>query len=304
MNNQIAARFAGEQGQRHLVEAWARQPIVGGEDSLARALSEKTHVDVYAANQEIIQQDDADTDFYLILLGAVQIEVNGRPGPIRGAGAHLGEMSLIDVHVRRSATARALEETVVARISEQEFSEIARNHPRLWRYLAIEIAARLRQRLRDIPPKNNRPYVFIGSSSEGLTVAQAVKAGISRANADIRIWTEGIFGASETNIESLERAIRGSDLAVLVLSPDDKARSRGKMQVAPRDNVIFELGLFMGALGRSRVFVVAPRSGLKVPTDLLGMTHLVYDDDPANLERQVTSACDQLVEAISRLGPK
>jgi predicted nucleotide-binding protein len=46
------------------------------------------------------------------------------------------------------------------------------------------------------------------------------------------------------------------DFAILVLTPDDLTQSRGKQQPSPRDNVVFELGLFIGALGRDRVFMV------------------------------------------------
>ena len=66
---------------------------------------------------------------------------------------------------------------------------------------------------------------------------------------------------------------------MLLLSPDDKITSRGAMSTAPRDNLILELGLFAGALGRRRAIMVYPRGvDLKVPTDLLGVNPIKYED--------------------------
>src|SRR5438270_12555465 len=45
----------------------------------------------------------------------------------------------------------------------------------------------------------------------------------------------------------------------------------GSGQASPRDNVVFEAGLFGGALGMSRTFIVHA-GGAKLPSDLLGLT--------------------------------
>jgi hypothetical protein len=95
--------------------------------------------------------------------------------------------------------------------------------------------------------------VFIASASEGLEVANAVRKALQE---DERLqpilWNEGTFKPSLTNIESLESELAQSDFAVLTLTPDDQSISRGQMSMEPRDNVLFELGLFMGCLGRER----------------------------------------------------
>ncbi len=63
------------------------------------------------------------------------------------------------------------------------------------------------------------------------------------------------------------------DFAVLVLTPDDMVQSRGTSSLTPRDNVLFELGLFMGGIGRDRTFVVHDRSqAMRMPSDLAGVT--------------------------------
>jgi predicted nucleotide-binding protein len=60
------------------------------------------------------------------------------------------------------------------------------------------------------------------------------------------------------------------DFAVLALTPDDMIQSRGKSQESPRDNVLIELGLFIGVVGRKRTFIVYNRAAdIKLPSDML-----------------------------------
>lgn len=116
--------------------------------------------------------------------------------------------------------------------------------------------------------------IFIASSSEGLPVTEALQAQLQQrlgGDTELRPWTRE-FDLSATYIESLERAAERADFAVLVVTPDDLTTSRARRSPAPRDNVVFEAGLFMGSLGRERCFIVSeeqPR--VKLPSDLLGV---------------------------------
>lgn len=193
----------------------------------------------------------------------------------------------------------ASEETVVARISEPDFANVANDHSVMWRLIAIELADRLRQRSRFIKEPNPQPHLFIGSSRESLPVAEAIKDGLASMPFSTYLWTDDIFTASKTNIESLESELERSDFAILVLGPDDKVFSRGKDAEAPRDNVLFELGLFMGALSRRRTFFVIPTGlNLKIPSDLLGVTPLQYD--PGKL----ANLSESILKLIVNAGPK
>jgi predicted nucleotide-binding protein len=71
---------------------------------------------------------------------------------------------------------------------------------------------------------------------------------------------EGIFKPSLTFIESLESELAKSDFAVLTLTPDDQSISRGQLSMEPRDNVLFELGLFSHHMRNLRVALKACRS--------------------------------------------
>jgi predicted nucleotide-binding protein len=148
--------------------------------------------------------------------------------------------------------------------------------------------------------------LFIGSSVEGLPIARSIQTALRHDKVTVTIWTDGVFQASQAAIESLELAVRASDFAALVLSPDDKVVVRGKEHDAPRDNVVFELGLFMGALGRERTFVVRPRGvTLKIPTDLMGVNDLAYAQGvAADLDARIGPIGNDIRKCIEKLGPR
>jgi len=113
------------------------------------------------------------------------------------------------------------------------------------------------------------PSIFIGSSSEGLEVAEAIKQSFADFD-EVDIWTEGVFGLNQAYLESLLRAANLYDFAILCLTADDLVKSRGKTQKAPRDNLVFELGLFMGRMGVNRAFIVCEES-IKLLSDFQGI---------------------------------
>ena len=150
----------------------------------------------------------------------------------------------------------------------------------------------------------NKPSLFVGSSSEGLDFARAVRADLV-ADAEVTIWNEGVFALGQTFIEALVNALPRFDFAVLVLTPDDFVVSRQSETLGPRDNVLFELGLFMGHLGRSRTFVLHPLAvDLKIPTDLAGVVTGGYEwaRSDNNHRAAVGAACDGIRQAIRDLG--
>jgi predicted nucleotide-binding protein len=148
--------------------------------------------------------------------------------------------------------------------------------------------------------------IFIGSSTETLPIANEIQAGLAHDSFIVKVWTNRVFGASQFFLESLEEATNSADFAVLIIGPDDKVTSRNEVLDAPRDNVVFELGLFIGALGRKRVFFVIPKGAqLKIPTDLLGVNPITYSlSDPEELASQLGPVCTELRRSIINLGPR
>jgi hypothetical protein len=92
----------------------------------------------------------------------------------------------------------------------------------------------------------------------------------------------------------------------MVLGPDDDVESRSEKAQAPRDNVVFELGLFMGALGPERTYMVLPAGvDLKLPSDLAGITYLPY---PARADKNMAAALSgvviDIIDEIKLAGPR
>ena len=144
-----------------------------------------------------------------------------------------------------------------------------------------------------------KPRVFIGSSSEGLEVADALQE-LLEPLSEATVWTQDVFKPSRTTIESLALAVRKYDFAVLVMSPDDLVRKRSHEAPTPRDNVVFELGMFTGALGRDRAFFVHCRTAPpELPSDLLGIEALTYSErTDGNLKAALGPVASRLKRAF------
>ncbi|MER2512756.1 MAG: TIR domain-containing protein [Nitrosomonas ureae] len=148
-----------------------------------------------------------------------------------------------------------------------------------------------------------RPSLFVGSSTEGLPIARALQVLLDHT-CEVTIWSQGVFGLGQNSLESLVYALDRFDFAVLVLTADDLVTSREGLFAAPRDNVLFELGLFMGSLGRDRTFIVYDRTAaLKLPSDLAGVSPATFEPHSSgNLQSALGAAATQVEGQISRLG--
>ncbi len=104
----------------------------------------------------------------------------------------------------------------------------------------------------------------------------------------------------------METQLACSDFAALILAPDDVVTSRENTVAAPRDNVVFELGMFIGALGHARTFLIQPLDAeVKIPTDPMGFTPLTYRLKPGeDMCETATTTCTQLVDVIDTAGPR
>ena len=299
-------RFSGPDGHIHLVEALGIQPIAGGDTTIANAISDRVEVASFKPGSIIIEESAPDNDLYFILASVVSIRVSGREIAVRTAGQHIGEVALLDPGQPRSASAVAEVGVVAARISASGFAALADANPRLWRNVARVLAERLRQRNRLVPPANPRPLLFVGCSTESLSIGRAIRSALEHDPIVVRVWTDDTFKPSQFPVESLERELAKADFAALVLSPDDTVISRDSETQAPRDNLVFELGLCMGALGHSRTFLLHPRdSEIKIPTDLSGFTPLTYrtgSDVPNSVA--VASVCEEMRATILAAGPR
>lgn len=303
-------RFDGEDGKRLLAKELADQGIVHGDRAVTAGLVEVAQLRELESGEALIEQDADDNDIFFVISGRLEVEANGRLVATRNAGTHVGEMAVIDAKARRSATVLAAEKTVVARVTEPDFSRLAAAHPELWRRIAVELCGRLRNRNRLIRPPNEVPYVFICSSSEELPLAEQIRLGLDHHASRVKVWADQVFGPMKQTMEDLEREVNMADFAIALVTDDDLVESRGSQSVGPRDNVVFELGLFMGQVGRERSIIVSPRDvDLKLPSDLLGLNPMTFvpPTDPHDQEQRaeaVANVCTQLKGLFNQLGPR
>lgn len=148
---------------------------------------------------------------------------------------------------------------------------------------------------------DNRPKVFIASSTEGLEYAEAIFTHLE-ATTEPTLWTHELFAPTRTNMENLAQITLNADFGVVVFSPDDVRIMRGSRSTTPRDNVVFELGLLFGALGRDRVLVVGPADqDIGIPSDLTGINFLHYSSrSDNNYVAAVATACRRIVDVVFR----
>lgn len=150
-----------------------------------------------------------------------------------------------------------------------------------------------------------RPTLFVGSSTEGLRIAQAIQVLLDPV-CEVSLWSQGVFGLTQGTLESLVTNLPDFDFAVLVLTADDLNISRGMTKAAARDNVLFKLGLFIGSLGRDRTFIVYNRADPPdLPTDLAGVTPATFiPHESGNLVAALGAACTRIQNVIERLGTR
>jgi hypothetical protein len=126
----------------------------------------------------------------------------------------------------------------------------------------------------------DKPRIFLGSSGKQEKLLQALTRGLEEV-AHVEPWTTS-FNPGTTTLERLVELAHEVDFAAFAFAQDDWTTisqpaipSAGSGQASPRDNVVFEAGLFGGVLGMRRTFILHA-SGSKLPSDLLGLTSIRY----------------------------
>jgi len=146
----------------------------------------------------------------------------------------------------------------------------------------------------------SKPRIFLGSSGKQEKLLEDLTRGLEDI-ADVEPWTTS-FNPGTTTLERLLELTREVDFAAFVFAQDDwtaggppSPTAAESGQASPRDNVVFEAGLFGGALGMRRTFILHA-GGAKLPSDLLGLTCVRYEE--ATTAAEVTVVCQKLRKAI------
>src|SRR3979490_851940 len=150
----------------------------------------------------------------------------------------------------------------------------------------------------------NKPRIFLGSSGKQEKLLQALTRGLEDV-AQVEPWTTS-FNPGTTTLERLLGLTREVDFAAFVFARDDwtstgpgASPAPESAQASPRDNVVFEAGLFGGTLGMRRTFILHA-NGSKLPSDLLGLTCVRYGDATSAAEMRVVN--EKLRKAIENEG--
>jgi CAP12/Pycsar effector protein, TIR domain len=153
------------------------------------------------------------------------------------------------------------------------------------------------------PAERTKPCVFVGSSSECAKYGVAMKKILEEEGTLSVTYGKDLFGSAGagTAIEIISKAAEEKfNFAVFILSPDDVRTLRGESSKVPRDNVIFEMGLFIGSLGRDCVFLItSDKRDAKLPGDMGGVNVETWIDDEENPDSAVRSSANtfrQLME--------
>ncbi len=145
------------------------------------------------------------------------------------------------------------------------------------------------------------PKIFIGSSTGGYSIAEKVKENLSTTG-DCYLWKDpDVWELNRSTFENLTRMVSFFDFGVFVASSDDLTMRNDKIVLEPRDNVILEIALFLGALGRNKSFLLV-EEGIALPSDFHGiyMPRFVKNSDTS-----IKNACNSFTKKIEehyRLG--
>lgn len=151
-----------------------------------------------------------------------------------------------------------------------------------------------------------KPRIFLGSSGKQTKLLKSLTTGLASV-ADVEPWTT-VFNPGVSTLDRLVELTREVDFAAFVFAQDDwtspTAGDPGAAvpgMASPRDNVVFEAGLFGGALGMRRTFILHANDA-KLPTDLLGLTVVRYPPSPTPAElKEVNHKVRSAIESVGRL---
>lgn len=147
--------------------------------------------------------------------------------------------------------------------------------------------------------------IFIGSSGESRKIANAIQENLE-SDFTVVVWDHDIFSLGEGQFDSLIRASKDFDFAVFVADADDVLLKRSVQGFAPRDNVILEIGIFIGSMGRDRVYIVGPaNSAVMLPSDLSGINIGKYNiRDPEYLASALNPVSNRIRQQVEAHGPR
>jgi predicted nucleotide-binding protein len=151
---------------------------------------------------------------------------------------------------------------------------------------------------------NDKPRIFIGSSTEFVNYARAVHMFLNNKHAHTKLWEIAIEPGDYT-LPSLYKTFHEYDFGIFIFSPDDVIEIRERTHKIVRDNVLFEFGLFLGINGLNNAFIITPEEyldGGRIPSDLFGITLTTFDSrrPEEELIDSISSSCLLILAKIQK----
>lgn len=161
----------------------------------------------------------------------------------------------------------------------------------------------------------NKPKGIIFSTTEALQTAKTIRGllcddfYLNSLDMTCDLWRERFMGENWVSaLELLEKMTEEYNFAIVLFTQDDLTESRGEGKPSPRDNLVFELGLFLGALGRERTILLIESGNIKIPSDLHGVMPEKFELPPRNpatqqrdsrqLRSKIAPVCDKIIEKL------
>jgi len=110
------------------------------------------------------------------------------------------------------------------------------------------------------------------------------------------LWKDdGVWEVNTSTFDNLLRMVRFFDFGVFVATADDLTLGgNDQIVIEPRDNVILEMALYLGALGKDKSFLLV-ENGIKLPSDFAGIYMPRFD---AGNDRSIETACNAFTGKI------
>lgn len=295
-----------KQGTLNLEESLKEQKLLrdlGNIDVIIPEIIKCIKVFTLSSGEEIHGENDlGKNSLYFIFLGKCLGLKNNNKVTSLEPGEFFGEFPILDHKLTYKVSAQADGDSCFGEIAETDLIDLGKKYPNIWFNMARILAERLREQNNKFynKPVNEIPRLFIGSSSKATDVAKALKKLLKSEKLAPEIWNEKTFnklGASYLN--RLEVAVDEFDFGVFIFNNDDNITSRKKKEKTTRDNVIFELGMFLGKHSRKRAYVLWPEDlNVRILSDFSGIIVAKYKSKGSDLETALIPAAKQILDSI------
>ncbi len=107
---------------------------------------------------ELVHQGDAADALYVVISGRFSVEIEGSREPVAeiSSGSPIGEIAFFAGGVR-TATVRAIRDSVVVKLTRSDFDEISARSPAIWQAITAKLAERLATETRKTIRLQNKP---------------------------------------------------------------------------------------------------------------------------------------------------